>query len=61
MSFLDIVRQVFSGTGATFTIFFSTLIFSMPLGLLVAMARMNTWTPLHKLQVCSAARWSGTR
>ena len=62
MSFLDIVRQVFSGTGATFTIFFSTLIFSMPLGLLVAMARMNTWTPLHKLQVCSAAplRWIST-
>lgn len=54
MSFLDIVRQVFSGMGATLTIFFSTLIFSMPLGLLVAMGRMSTWAPFHFIRESSS-------
>lgn len=50
MSFLEIVRQVSSGMGATLTIFFSTLIFSLPLGLLVAMARMNGWAPFRFIE-----------
>ena len=54
MSFLDIVRQVFSGMGATLTIFFSTLIFSMPLGLLVAMGRMSTWAPFRFIRESSS-------
>ncbi len=49
MTFLGIVQQVFSGVGATLLIFFTTLIFSLPLGLLVALGRMNRWAPFHRL------------
>ncbi len=49
MSFLSVVQQVLSGVGSTLLIFFSTLIFSMPLGLLVAMGRMNNWAPFRCL------------
>ena len=49
MSFLSVVQQVLSGVGSTLLIFFSTLIFSLPLGLLVAMGRMNNWTPFRCL------------
>ena len=38
-----------SGVGSTLLIFFSTLIFSLPLGLLVAMGRMNNWAPFRCL------------
>ena len=49
MSFLSMVQQVLSGVGSTLLIFFSTLIFSLPLGLLVAMGRMNNWAPFRCL------------
>ena len=49
MSFLSMVQQVLSGVGSTMLIFFSTLIFSLPLGLLVAMGRMNNWAPFRCL------------
>lgn len=49
MEFLSTVQQVFSGVGSTLLIFFSTLIFSMPLGLLVALGRMNGWAPFRAL------------
>ena len=49
MSFLSVVQQVLSGVGSTLLIFFSTLIFSLPLGLLVAMGRMNNWAPFRCL------------
>lgn len=45
MSLIEVIRQVFSGFGATMTIFISTLVLSLPLGLLVSMLRMNTWAP----------------
>ena len=57
MSFLAMARQVFAGTGATMTIFFSTLIFSMPLGLLVAMGRMNSYSPFRRIAETSPAAW----
>ena len=37
----DIVIRVFSGAGASSIIFFSTIIFSLPLGLLITFARMS--------------------
>ena len=41
MTFRDIVFKILSGSGATLLIFFSTLLFSLPLGLLIAFARMS--------------------
>ena len=41
MSFLSVVQQVLSGVGSTLLIFFSTLIFSLPLGLALALLRMS--------------------
>lgn len=41
MTFWGMAQQVLSGTGATLLIFFSTLIFSLPLGLLIAFGRMS--------------------
>ena len=49
MEFLSTVQQVFSGVGSTLLIFFSTLVFSLPLGLLVAMGRMNKWSPFRAI------------
>ena len=43
---LDIVYRVFSGAGASSIIFFSTIIFSMPLGLLITFARMSKVKPV---------------
>ena len=41
MSFLNIAGQLVEGLGGTCLIFFLTLIFSMPLGLLVCFGRMS--------------------
>ena len=49
MTFWGMAQQVLSGTGATLLIFFSTVIFSMPLGLLVAFGRMSKFRPLSIL------------
>ena len=38
---INIVFRVFSGAGASSIIFFSTIIFSLPLGLLITFARMS--------------------
>lgn len=38
---LDIIYKVFSGAGASSIIFFTTIIFSLPLGLLITFARMS--------------------
>ncbi len=46
MTFWGMAQQVLSGTGATLLIFFSTLIFSLPLGLLIAFGRMSKFKPL---------------
>ena len=43
---LDIVYRVFSEAGASSIIFFSTIIFSMPLGLLITFARMSKVKPV---------------
>ena len=46
MGFFDIAKQLVGGMGASTLIFALTLLFSMPLGLLVAFGRMNKWAPL---------------
>ena len=46
MTIWGMAQQVLSGTGATLLIFFSTVIFSMPLGLLVAFGRMSKCKPV---------------
>lgn len=49
MSIQDIILKILSGSGATFLIFFSTLLFSLPLGLPIAFARMSKFKPLSLL------------
>lgn len=43
--YFNIIQQLGDGMLATLLIFVLTLVFSMPLGLLVAFARMSKWTP----------------
>ncbi len=47
MTILEMIMQVFSGVGSTLMIFFLTLIFSLPLGLLVAVGRLNCIKPIQ--------------
>ena len=49
MSLSSVVSQIASGFGATLIIFFATLLFSMPLGILVALGRMSKFKPLSVL------------
>lgn len=44
-----IAQQLVGGMGASLTIFFLTLLFSMPLGLLVAFGRMSKFKPLQAI------------
>ena len=44
-----VIKQIASGFGATLIIFFFTLLFSMPLGILVALGRMSKFKPLSIL------------
>ena len=47
MNFTVIMQQLVSGMGASLLIFVLTLLFSMPLGLLVAFGRMSKFKPLQ--------------
>ncbi|MGN0135436.1 ABC transporter permease subunit [Anaerotignum sp.] len=47
MSFATIMQQLIGGMGASLLIFVLTLLFSMPLGLLVAFGRMSKIKPLQ--------------
>ncbi|MBQ8025067.1 MAG: ABC transporter permease subunit, partial [Oscillospiraceae bacterium] len=47
MSFLTIMSQLGSGFLTTLLIFCLTLVFSLPLGLLVCFGRMSKFTPLR--------------
>jgi His/Glu/Gln/Arg/opine family amino acid ABC transporter permease subunit len=49
MGLLTVIKQIASGFGATLIIFFFTLLFSMPLGILVALGRMSKLKPLSIL------------
>lgn len=50
MNLLQIFAQVGEGMGNSILIFVLTLLFSLPLGLLVAFGRMNRWAPLAALK-----------
>lgn len=50
MNLLEIFAQVGEGMGNSILIFVLTLVFSLPLGLLVAFGRMNRWAPLAGLK-----------
>ncbi len=45
MNFANLVSQLMDGMGNTLLLFFSTLLFSLPLGLLVTFGRMSKWAP----------------
>lgn len=47
--FISIIQQLGDGMMSTVLIFALTLLFSMPLGLVVAFARMNKWAPFRFL------------
>ena len=49
MDLLTVIKQIASGFGSTLIIFFFTLLFSMPLGILVALGRMSKFKPLSIL------------
>ena len=49
MDLMNVMRQIGSGFGSTLIIFFFTLLFSMPLGILVALGRMSKFKPLSLL------------
>ena len=49
MGLANVVQQIASGFGSTLIIFFFTLLFSMPLGILVALGRMSKFKPLSLL------------
>lgn len=49
MDFTKLIMQLMDGFGNTLLIFFLTLLFSLPLGLLVCFGRMSKWAPLHRL------------
>lgn len=51
------LTQLAEGFGKTLLIFALTLVFSMPLGLLVTFGRMSKWQPFHFLQRVTWLRW----
>lgn len=49
MDFGNLLLQLIAGLGNTLLLFVLTLVFSMPLGLLVAFGRMSSWAPFRGL------------
>ena len=60
MSFSVIMQQLVGGMGASLLIFVLTLLFSMPLGLLVAFGRMSKFKPLQAVTKFFIAILRGT-
>ena len=46
--FWSVTRALLEGVGATAQLFFLTLLFALPLGLLIAFGSMNKWRPFHR-------------
>ncbi|MBO6119400.1 MAG: amino acid ABC transporter permease [Lachnospiraceae bacterium] len=46
MSYTSLILKILDGAGASFIIFFTTLLFSLPLGILIMFARMSKVKPL---------------
>ncbi len=51
MVLVNILQQLLTGLWAAVQLFVLTLVFSMPLGLLVALGRMSAWAPLRRLGI----------
>ena len=51
--FATVTRSLMEGFGTTLQLFFLTLVFSLPLGLLVAFGSMSKWAPLRFLSQVS--------
>ncbi len=49
MVLVNVLQQLLTGLWAAVQLFVLTLMFSMPLGLLVALGRMSAWAPLRRL------------
>lgn len=49
MDFGSVLQQLMEGLWAAVQLFALTLVFSLPLGLLVALGRMSSWAPLRRL------------
>ena len=47
--FWSVTQELMSGLGTTIQIFFWTLVFSLPFGLVLALASMSKWKPLRYL------------
>lgn len=60
MNFTGIMQQLFGGMGASLLIFVLTLLFSLPLGLLVAFGRMSKCKPLQAIVKVFIAILRGT-
>lgn len=60
MNFTGIMQQLFGGMGASLLIFALTLLFSLPLGLLVAFGRMSKCKPLQAIVKVFIAILRGT-
>lgn len=60
MSFITILQQLLSGMLATISIFVWTLVFSLPLGLVVAFGRMSKFKPLQWLMKLYISVMRGT-
>lgn len=60
MSFITILQQLLSGMLATISIFVWTLVFSLPLGLVVAFGRMSKLKPLQWLMKLYISVMRGT-
>ena len=51
MVLVNVLQQLLTGLWAAVQLFVLTLVFSMPLGLLVALGRMSAWAPLRRLGI----------
>jgi polar amino acid transport system permease protein len=47
--FIDVTLNLLKGFGVSCQLFFGTLIFGIPLGLVVAFGSMNSWAPLSRI------------
>ncbi len=49
MTFLDVTLKLLNGLGTTLELFFLTLLFSLPLGLLICFGEMSSFKPLNAI------------
>jgi len=61
MSFMSLLSQLTVGLGRTLLVFLFTLLFSLPLGLLVTFGRMSKWAPFAFLKRSEDPEASGPR